>query len=414
MTTQEIMASADDRIRQHRTADATLYLADEAGHPIANATVEVELINHEFKFGCTGFLMSGIKDKDVGNVCAERFTDLLNYTTLPFYWGGYETSPGETSEQRLHEMAAKCRAYNLTAKGHPLVWHEVFPEWAEGLSKAEVLKRLEDRVKEIVFRFKGEIDIWDVVNEATVYHEQDNTISRWMGSEGPAQCSEKALRWAHEANPSATLLYNDFNVSDEFEALVETLYEHTAPVNVIGIQSHMHKGRWPLERVWQICETYGRFGWPLHWTEMTVLSGRLKAQDDNEWHKEHTDWKSTPEGEQVQAEYVSQVYTLLYSHPAVEAITWWDFSDYATWQGAPSGLLKADMSPKPLYDRLLHLVKTAWKTDERTASDEAGEARVRCTFGAHRVRATLASGHAVTGEFTLHRGGERNIDVVVA
>ena len=110
-------------------------------------------------------------------------------------------------------------------------------------------------------------------------------------------------------------------------------------------------GQWPLEKAWTVCETYGRFGKPLHFTELTVLSGRLKDPNDNDWHKARTDWPSTPEGEAAQAEYGAKLYTVLFSHPAVEAITWWDFSDYRSWQGAPSGLVREDMTPKPLYDR---------------------------------------------------------------
>ena len=46
-------------------------------------------------------------------------------------------------------------------------------------------------------------------------------------------------------------------------------------------------------------------------------------------------------------------YTALFAHPAVQAITWWDFSDLGAWLGAPAGWLRRDMSPKPVYDRLM-------------------------------------------------------------
>ena len=414
MTPDERLASTDERIRRHRTADTVLRLTDAVGQPIPYATVEVRLVTHEFKFGCTGFTDFESEYADLSQAYTERYTALFNYSTLAVYWGGYESSPGETQEHYIHKLTTRCRNQNLTTKGHPLVWHEVFPAWGEKLSDAEILKQLEDRVKDIVSRFKGEINIWDVVNEATVYHEQDNAISRWMRDNGSAHCTEQVLRWAREANPSATLLYNDFNISREFESLVATLCERDAPVDVIGIQSHMHRGVWPLERVWQVCETYARYGLPLHWTEMTVLSGRLKAENDTDWHKHHTDWKSTTAGEQEQAEYVAQLYTMLFSHPAVEAITWWDFSDYATWQGAPSGFVNANMSPKPVYDRLVHLVRTAWSTDVDTNSDESGNIRLRCTFGTHHVRATDAAGCLQTGTFTLNRHAERKMDIAMS
>lgn len=413
MERADLISSAPERIREYRTANITLQLSDDTGRAVSHAGVEVQLTCHEFKFGCNAFLVGRIADEPLQRGYEERFTALCNYATLPFYWGSYEPSEDATREQELRRMAEWCRCRRVTPKGHPLVWHETFPVWGHRFPDAEILARLERRVRQIVSRFKDEVSLWDVVNEATVSHTFDNAVGRWIARDGAATCVEQALRWARAANPSATLLYNDFNVSPEFETLVERLCDRGAPVDAIGIQSHMHKGRWPLERVWQVCETYARFGLPLHWTELTVLSGRLKAADDPDWHTVRTDWKSTPDEEATQAEYGEQLYTLLFSHPSVEAITWWDFSDYGSWQGAPAGLLRADMTPKPLYQGLLNLVTKAWSTDIRTTSDAEGQVRLRGFFGAHRVTATFDSGRTLRGTFTVRRKGHRAVDVVL-
>ncbi len=304
-------------------------------------------------------------------------------------------------------MAQWCAQHQIAAKGHPLVWHEVFPQWGHGTPDDEVLARLQQRVTDIVAAFQGQVDIWDGVNEATVSHRFDNAIGRWVARQGAVECVAQALRWAREANSSATLLYNDFNVSEDMERLIAALLDQGAPVDVIGIQSHMHKGVWPLERVWQVCETYARFGLPLHWTELTILSGRLKAADDNDWHTRQPDWSSTPQDEQAQSEYGAKLYTLLFSHPAVEAVTWWDFSDHRSWQGAPAGLLRADMTPKPLYERLYHLVREEWSTDVRATSDENGLVHLCGFLGQYRVEAAPD----LSGEFELDRTSGRKMVV---
>jgi GH35 family endo-1,4-beta-xylanase len=92
-------------------------------------------------------------------------------------------------------------------------------------------------------------------------------------AEGAAKVVGDALDWAHEANPEALLLYNDFNLSPAFEKLVGDLKAAGKPFGAIGIQSHMHHGEWPVERAWEVCETNARFELPLHFTEVTVLSG---------------------------------------------------------------------------------------------------------------------------------------------
>ena len=414
MNQEHLIASANDRIRQVRSADFVLKLVDVYGKPIKHADVTIALTNHAFKFGSNGFNIRSLEDTGLQEAYEARFAALLNFATLPFYWGGYEHEPGQTREAHLHEMAIWCRDHGVATKGHPLVWHEVFPQWAEGLPDEEVLARLQARVRTIPDRFRGEVDIWDVVNEATVSARYDNTVGRWVGREGAADVVAAALGWARAANPVATLLYNDFNISDSFESLVRALLDRGAPVDVIGIQSHMHHGTWSFEKAWEVCETYGRFGRPLHFTELTVLSGDFKRADDTDWHTRKAVWLSTPEGEAAQAEYGSQLYTLLFSHPAVEAITWWDFADLRAWLGAPAGMLRADMSPKPLYERLMALVHGEWSTHVRAGTDDAGLVRCRCFFGRHDVTVTLPSGDVVSAVFDAPPNGDRQLTVRVA
>ena len=411
MESHAILGDAERRIREHRTADAQLQFVDHAGKPLANLSADVRLVRHEFKLGANAFRLLAIEDPALQQAYDDRFAALLNYATLPFYWGFYEPEKGRPESERLEAMAEWCRGHDIAAKGHPLVWHEVFPGWANAMEDKVVLARLEARVKEIVYRFQGRIDIWDVVNEATVSHQHNNTVGRWMKRDGAARCVAEALGWAHRSNPQATLLYNDFNVSPAFEQLVAALLEAKAPVHTLGIQSHMHKGTWPIERVWGVCETYASFKLPLHFTEATVLSGDPKKDDD--WHTRRTDWPTTPDGEARQADYGEQFYTVLFSHPAVEAVTWWDFSDNGSWQGAPAGLVRADMAPKPLYHRLVELFGKRWATRARVTTDASGNATARCFFGEHEVRGTLQSGAELKGTFALHRRGERRLTVTL-
>lgn len=413
MNPDEMLAAADARVKTNRTDEVELLLLDGKDEPLPHARAEIRLAKHEFRLGANAYRLFGLDDPELEGAYRERFADLLNYATLPFYWGGYEPEKDVTSRERLESMADWCRGKGLTTKGHPLVWHEVFPKWAEELKDEVVLERQQERVREVVSHFRGRIDMWDVVNEATVSHRSDNAIGRWFASEGAANCVGCSLKWAHEANPEATLLYNDFNVCEDFESLVAALIGQGAPVQVIGIQSHMHKGHWPIDRVWKVCETYSRFGLPLHFTEATMLSGRLKGEGDTDWHARHTDWPTTAEGEARQLEYGQQFYTTLFSHPAVEAITWWDFSDNGSWQGAPAGLVREDMTPKPLYDWLLDAFHKRWTTQASITTDENGAAKLRCYFGDYAVCAKLPSGDQVSGRFTLSKRGGRHVRVVL-
>lgn len=414
---KQILETAEARIQEIRTGPAEIRVLAPDGQPLANTAVRVRLVRHEFKLGSNAFRLGSVVrtglDADALQAYKDRFAALLNYATLPFYWSYYETEPGRTKEDDVRRMAAWCHEHGIAVKGHPLAWHETFPAWAKELPDAEVRRLQLKRITEIVRAFKGTVDIFDVINEATVSANFDNAIGRWVKERGAAGLTADFLKLAREANPEAQLLYNDFNVSADFEQLVADLLEQKAPFDVVGIQSHMHKELWPVDKLWTVCETYARFGKPLHFTELTILSGRFKAQDDNDWHTIRTDWPTTPEGEQRQLEYGRKLYTVLFSHPAVDAITWWDFSDRNSWAGAPAGLIRADMTPKPLYDWLMEAFHERWSTDVVVKSDASGLVKVRGFYGDYELSATDSSGAELQSQLSFAKQGPTQLQAVL-
>jgi GH35 family endo-1,4-beta-xylanase len=158
------------------------------------------------------------------------------------------------------------------------------------------------------------------------------------------------------------LLINDFNLSPDYERLIETLLDRGCPIDVIGLQSHQHTGYHGVEFTQDVINRFARFGKPLHFTEATLVSGHLMPsyiEDLNDYKVE--EWPSTPEGEERQRQQVEEYYACIYSRPEVAALVWWDMVD-SGWLRAPSGLLRKDkeLSPKPAYLRLQELIKGEW------------------------------------------------------
>ncbi len=154
---------------------------------------------------------------------------------------------------------------------------------------------------------------------------------------------------------------------------------------------------------------------PLQISELTILSAPARYTDDTEWRRNnYTDWTTTPEGEQAQAEYGEALYTVLYSHPAVNAITWWDLTDYGAWQNAPAGMLRADMSPKPLYQRLYELVWQEWATHVCGQVLRGSELTVDCAAGDHAIDIQMPCGRALQGQFTVPVGYTGTVQVSLA
>ncbi len=398
------------RIDKHRTADITLTVRDKDGRPLAGTTVTVQQMRHKFLFGCNAFQIGRIKKPKLHDGYRNKFAALLNYATLPFYWGGYERKPGETQKHRLEAMARWCAENGITTKGHPLCWHTVTPDWLEGKSLGEVEKLQIRRIRRDVEAFRGKIDMWDVVNEAVVmpdYKVKANPITKLCKKTGRVELIKKAFAEARKANPEAILLLNDYDISHRYVELIEKCIDANAQIDAIGIQSHMHMGYWGAARAWEVCQMFSKFDIPIHFTELTILSGHLKT--DQDWLSYHPGWNTTAKGEARQAEQVVELYRVLFSHPSVEAITWWDFSDLDAWQGAPAGLVQKDMSPKPAYTELKKLIKDKWWTDPiKLQTNSDGQVNFNGYLGDYKV--TCRQGAAM---FSLQNSGMHTVKVKI-
>ena len=413
---EHILAGADDRIEKCRKADAVVKLLGPDGKLLSPGTpAKIEQTNHKFLFGSNIFRLHQCETPSANAAYEKHFAELLNFATLPFYWARYEPERGKPNDARTREIVRWCKANNVTPKGHPLVWNLADPKWLPKKPEKAMDVQFE-RARQCTERFKGDIDIWDVVNEATHYDrphflEHAPILTEAITKMGVGEYVRRAFKAARQGNPDATLIINDYRADDDFEQKVisQLVDENGNPIyDVIGIQSHMHVGYWGVEKTWNVCEKFAKFGKPLHFSELTILSGNLKEDDD--WFSRRTGWLSTEEGEKRQARQVTELYTLLFSHPAVEAVTVWDFTDYNAWQGAPSGYLRTNMTPKPAYNQLKELIKGKWWTKTKTTLKSNGKASFRGFYGQYKVTANLA-GRRLTGTFRLDKNIKQPINV---
>ena len=172
----EVMVPRPGRFA-HRTARAVVTVTDAAGVPRADLPVHVAQRRHEFAFGNIGFdlipLANGEREVHSNvfggaqhhlELLAERFVDLFNTATLPFYWRRYERERGHPDTLRLATTARWFAERGVTVKGHPLLWHTLAPQWLLPLSDDEVAAEVAARITRDVTQFRGLIDIWDAIN----------------------------------------------------------------------------------------------------------------------------------------------------------------------------------------------------------------------------------------------------------
>ncbi|MDR1902219.1 MAG: endo-1,4-beta-xylanase [Treponema sp.] len=373
---------------RHRKSKTRLCFKKQDGSPLVNETVQISQKRHEFLFGCGGFdaveFAGGVngvpveeKRRTFLGEQLDRVFALFNYATLPFYWGRYEPEEGKPDEERTLAAAKFFAERGVVTKGHPLCWHTVCADWLLKYRNADILKKQLDRINRDVGAFKGFIDKWDVINEVVImpiFDKYDNAITRICREVGRVRLVKEVFTAAKQANPNTQLLINDFNLSTNYEILIDGCLQAGVPIDAIGIQTHQHQGYMGLERLAEILERFSHFGLPLHFTENTIVSGHLmppEIVDLNDYQV--SEWPTTEEGEGRQARELLEMYEALFACPAVEAITAWDPVD-GKWLGAPSGLLRKDNSPKPAYHALMSKIKGEWRTVQTIHTDAGGEA----------------------------------------
>jgi endo-1,4-beta-xylanase len=240
-----------------------------------------------------------------------------------------------------------------------------------------------------------------------VFDKEDNGITRLCQTMGRVETVRLAFETARQASPGATLILNDFDMSADYERLVEDCLQAGIVIDALGLQSHMHQGYWGIAKTQDVVGRFARFGLPIHFTENTLVSGQLmppEIVDLNDYRVEQ--WPSTPDGEGRQADEVVAHYTTLLADPAVASITWWGLSD-GGWLNAPSGFVRADGTAKPAFDALHGLIKGDWwLAPTRMVTDDEGRVEFTGFLGEY----DCAWGDRSAG-FALDRPGRSAVEI---
>lgn len=386
----------------HRKAKAKIQILNKDGTPKANTKISINQINHEFLFGCGAFQTLDYVDGKYDDDRINKWLNLFNYGTLPFYWGTYEAQEGKPISDTMMRAAKFLQEKDVKTKGHPLCWHTVCAPWLMNYDNDTIFKKQIERIHRDVGQFKGVIDMWDVINEVVImpiYDKYDNAVTRICKEKGRVGLVKEVFKAAKETNPDGTFLINDFNLSTSYEILIDGCLNAGVPINTIGLQSHQHQGIWGKEKQDETLSRFEHFGLPIHFTENTIVAGPLVAPEITDLQDAHyEDDAATPEYEQMQADALEQQYRNLFeNHPLVTAITNWDYSDGA-WLNAPSGLIRRDGSLKPAYQRLYKLIKEEWHTRLDLTTDADGYVQVEGFKGKYEVTDSSNKNKAV---FTL-------------
>jgi len=250
--------------------------------------------------------------------------------------------------------------HGMKVRGHTLLWATHNPEWlTQGKYTREQLSvLLHDHINEVVGHYRGRVFAWDVVNEAfeehgwlrkSIWYDQPG-----IGAGKHTDYIAQAFRWAHQADPSALLFYNDAEIeqvdrkSNAVYKMAKRFKQRGVPIDGIGMQMHVLHGAPNIASIATNIARFTKLGLQVHITELDValpVDGEGKA--------------SNPSDLQRQAEIYREISRVCLQNPRCTALQTWGFTDKYSWIGwethrtkGAALLFDSQYQPKPSYDAI--------------------------------------------------------------
>jgi endo-1,4-beta-xylanase len=392
---QQWLSDANARIEQFRKADLTVEIVDSLGQAVPGADVHVEMKRHGFGFG-TAVPASWINNTSANGVMfREKLLENFNHVVfendlkLPPWIGMWGPNFSWTrTEQALDWLDAN----NLPARGHYLSWATWSGDDAWGTSQNinTLPQRILDHISDKLPTVGTRVFEWDVINHPVGWLNdtyENRLESAGLYAEGLDFYAEM-INHAREivgrpteqgglGGAAMPLWINEDDIisggarANDYERIIDYLIANGASPDGIGFQGHFIQewGRVTSSSPQQVYNRIERFadkGLPLRVTEFDIDVGTNEA------------WQG-----QLMHDYL----TVMFSHPAMEAITLWGFWEGSHWM-PNAALYRDDWSEKPSLAAYQDLVLDEWWTDATGMSDEEGQYLLRGFKGEYEITVT--------------------------
>jgi endo-1,4-beta-xylanase len=197
---------------------------------------------------------------------------------------------GSFDWMRADRLVSLAHSHGLKIHGHALVWYfeapDAFAKIADNRDRFAAAYRT--YVLGVAGRYRGQVTGWDTVNEP---FEEDGTLRDclWRRALGDDYI-RVAFEHAHEADPTAPLFLNDYNLESKpakrtaFLKLAESLLKAGAPLGGLGTQTHVNADLEP-GRIRATVNDLASLGLKVHVSEFDVSLNRASGLDRGELEK---------------------------------------------------------------------------------------------------------------------------------
>jgi endo-1,4-beta-xylanase len=264
--------------------------------------------------------------------------------------------------------------HRVAVIGHTLCWHQQSPAWMfeAGIGREAALAQLRAHIHGVADHYAGRVCGWDVVNEAVADAGEllrDTPAARAIGPD----YVQRAFELAREADPSAELYYNDYNIEQPAKRertlrLMKQLLASGVRVDGVGIQGHWLLDQVPFDDIRAAIREFRELGLKVMITELDldvvdrpdcsadIAVQRAYAPRDDVYRD------GLPEAVALhQAEQYARLFRLFGELPgAVTRVSFWGLHDGRSWLNTWPGkrtnhplLFDRACRPKPAFQAVL-------------------------------------------------------------
>ncbi|KAH6623730.1 glycoside hydrolase superfamily [Chaetomium tenue] len=160
-------------------------------------------------------------------------------------WDATEPNRGQFNFGAADQHMNWAQQNGKHVRCHTLVWYSQLPGWVSnsGFNNATLIQVMTNHINQVMGRYKGRCNHWDVVNEALnedgTY--RDNVFLRVIGE----AYIPIAFRAAAAADSAAKLYYNDYNLAylgpkvEGAARIVRLCQQYGVRIDGVGYQGHL-------------------------------------------------------------------------------------------------------------------------------------------------------------------------------
>jgi hypothetical protein len=352
----------------------------------------------------------------------------MNSSNLTSGWGGIEPEPYHfewgsiDSYENIEEQLSN--GFKLLG-GLTLWWNRLgdlgqyfCPSYLDNMNFDELKAITQNHMYTLVNRYKGKIDYWE-------FNEQNASWTNPLGLtwRQKLEICQAATLGIKNANAEANIIYtanalpgefiwptsvdlDDKATGIQFPGFLQMVVDYGLPFDAIGLEFYYsgknRDGYIPptldIEALSDLIDLYSNFNKPIFIRELSAPSEQVEGT--SMWQGQNWD-------EDVQAEYLKQVYTMAFSKQLVKTIGWsFGVSDEESYI-ISGGILDENLNPKSSYYALKNLINS-WTTFGECITDNRGECTFRGFAGDYITTITTPIGYNL--ETNVHIYEQRTVE----